>query len=88
VLRASINATESVAADATCEAEASCIPKYGNDIIYLKTENIFSIEQTLNRHAYLECIRKNFCNNHPDHASSSEPRTKWQELTKCIGTNK
>jgi len=55
---------------------------------WTKQKTFSQSKQTLNRHAYLECIRQHFCNNHPDHASSSEPRTKWQELTKCISTNK
>jgi hypothetical protein len=39
VLRASINATERVAADATCEGEASYNPKE-NDIIYITEKTI------------------------------------------------
>lgn len=34
---------------------------------------------------YLECIRENFGNDHPDHASSSKTRTERQDFVECVG---
>lgn len=50
-----------------------------------KLERCYDIERETHQLVdYLECIRENFCNDHPDHASSSETSTERQDFVECV----